>query len=95
MDFGCTPGSHTLVLQMAGPTRNVWIGAFYFRQETTSDLVTVVGKKAVGWSLAGLCLRITPEAGFVKTGAPVGRQVMEQGLQEMIRCLPDGPAFSP
>ncbi|MCB5410526.1 site-specific integrase [Pseudogemmobacter faecipullorum] len=44
-----------------------------------------------------LCLRITPEAGSVKTGAyrivPIHPQLLEMGLPEMIRALPDGPVF--
>ncbi|MDH2327506.1 hypothetical protein QCN27_11580 [Cereibacter sp. SYSU M97828] len=44
-----------------------------------------------------LCLRITPEAGSVKTGryrvVPMHPQLVEMGLPEMIRSLPDGPIF--
>lgn len=43
------------------------------------------------------CLRITPEAGTVKTGryrvVPVHPQLQEMGLVEMIRQLPRGPIF--
>lgn len=44
-----------------------------------------------------LCLRITPEAGSVKTGAyrmvPLHPQLLEMGFPEMIRALPAGPVF--
>ena len=44
-----------------------------------------------------LCLRITPEAGSVKTGAyrivPIHPQLLEMGLPEMIRAMPPGPIF--
>ena len=44
-----------------------------------------------------LCLRITPEAGSVKTGAyrlvPIHPQLLDMGLARMIRSLPPGPVF--
>jgi integrase len=44
-----------------------------------------------------VCLRITPEAGAVKTGnyriVPIHRQLLDMGLPEMIRSLPSGPIF--
>lgn len=44
-----------------------------------------------------LCLRVTPEAGSVKTGAyrmiPIHPQLLYMGLPEMIRALPTGPVF--
>lgn len=44
-----------------------------------------------------LCLRITPDAGSVKTGVyrtvPIHPQLVEMGLTEMIRSLPAGPIF--
>ena len=44
-----------------------------------------------------LCLRITPEAGSVKTAAyrmvPIHPQLLEMGLAKMIRALPSGPIF--
>lgn len=40
-----------MVLQMARPTKNAKTGVYYFRQKTPADLVQVVGKKEVGWSL--------------------------------------------
>jgi integrase len=44
-----------------------------------------------------LCLRITPEAGSVKTGnyriVPLHPQLLDIGLPEMIRSLPPGPIF--
>ncbi|MDD8023124.1 MAG: site-specific integrase [Paracoccaceae bacterium] len=44
-----------------------------------------------------LCLRITPEAGSVKTAiyrmVPVHPQLLEMGLAKMIRALPSGPIF--
>ncbi|MES2550632.1 MAG: DUF6538 domain-containing protein [Pseudomonadota bacterium] len=43
------------------------------------------------------CLRITPDAGSVKTRkyrlAPIHYQLLEQGLLDMVRSLPDGPIF--
>lgn len=43
------------------------------------------------------CLRITPDAGSVKTGryrvVPIHPQLLEMGLVEMIRALPPGPIF--
>lgn len=44
-----------------------------------------------------LCLRITPEAGSVKTGrfriVPLHPQLIDMGLPVMIRALPQGPIF--
>ncbi|MBL9049310.1 MAG: hypothetical protein JNK19_04275 [Tabrizicola sp.] len=44
-----------------------------------------------------LCLRITPEAGSVKTGnyrtVPLHPQLLDMGLPAMIRSLPPGPIF--
>lgn len=44
-----------------------------------------------------LCLRITPEAGSVKTGTyrmvPIHPQLLDMGLPDMIRALPAGPVF--
>lgn len=44
-----------------------------------------------------LCLRITPEAGTVKTGSyrlvPLHPHLIEQGLPEVIRSQPEGPLF--
>jgi hypothetical protein len=40
-----------MVLQMARPTKNAKTGVYYFRQKTPADLVAIVGKKEVGWSL--------------------------------------------
>jgi len=44
-----------------------------------------------------LCLRITPDAGSVKSGnyrvVPIHPQLVEMGLPAMIRCLPEGPVF--
>lgn len=44
-----------------------------------------------------LCLRITPDAGSVKTGVyrmvPIHPQLLEMGLPDMIRALPPGPIF--
>ena len=44
-----------------------------------------------------LCLRITPEAGSVKTGTyrlvPIHPQLLEMGLPEMIRAQRSGPLF--
>jgi integrase len=44
-----------------------------------------------------LCLRITPEAGSVKTGTyrlvPIHPQLLEMGLPEMIRAQRNGPIF--
>jgi integrase len=44
-----------------------------------------------------LCLRITPEAGSVKTGnyrtVPLHPQLLDMGLPAMIRSLPQGPIF--
>ena len=44
-----------------------------------------------------LCLRITPEAGSVKTGAyrmvPIHPQLLDMGLPQMIRGLQPGPVF--
>ena len=36
---------------MARPTKNAKTGVYYFRQKTPADLVAIVGKKEVGWSL--------------------------------------------
>jgi integrase len=72
-----------------------WICAFTGARVTEisqlrkEDLVTEHGV---------VCLRITPEAGSVKTGkyrlAPVHPQLLEQGLVELIQGLPDGPVFA-
>lgn len=40
-----------MVLQMSRPTKNAKSGVYYFRQKTPADLVAIVGKKEVGWSL--------------------------------------------
>ncbi len=40
-----------MVLQMSRPHKNRKSGVYYFRQKTPADLVAVVGKKEVGWSL--------------------------------------------
>lgn len=44
-----------------------------------------------------VCLRITPDAGSVKTGSyrvvPVHPQLLDMGLPAMIRSLPTGPVF--
>lgn len=44
-----------------------------------------------------LCLRITPDAGSVKSRAyrivPIHPQLLEMGLPEMIRAVPPGPIF--
>ncbi|KQB12428.1 integrase [Rhodobacter capsulatus] len=44
-----------------------------------------------------LCLRITPEAGSVKTGTfrlvPIHPQLLDMGLARMFRALPPGPVF--
>ena len=40
-----------MVLQMSCPTKNAKSGVYYFRQKTPADLVAIVGKKEVGWSL--------------------------------------------
>jgi integrase len=71
-----------------------WICAFSgariteVMQMRTEDLIEVHGV---------LSLRITPDAGSVKTGAyrlvPVHPQLSEMGLPEMIRSLPSGPIF--
>lgn len=57
-------------------------------QMRTDDLVVEQGVT---------CLRITPEAGSVKTGkyriVPVHPQLIEMGLPAMIRALPAGPVF--
>lgn len=43
------------------------------------------------------CLRITPEAGSVKTGnfriVPIHPQLLDMGLLQMVRGLPEGPLF--
>jgi integrase len=71
-----------------------WICAFTgariteIMQVRTEDVTEVHGV---------LCLRITPEAGSVKTGAyrlvPIHPQLLDMGLPEMIRALPSGPIF--
>lgn len=71
-----------------------WICAFTgarvteIAQMRTDDLVVEHGV---------LCLRITPDAGSVKTGnyrlAPVHPQLLEQGLPSMVQSLPPGPIF--
>lgn len=71
-----------------------WICAFTGARITevmqlrTSDLIEEHGV---------LCLRITPEAGSVKTGAyrmvPIHPQLLDMGLPQMIRGLPSGPVF--
>ncbi len=71
-----------------------WICAFTgariteVMQMRTEDLIEVHGV---------LSLRLTPEAGSVKTGSyrlvPVHPQLLEMGLPEMIRALPAGPIF--
>jgi hypothetical protein len=40
-----------MVLQMSRPTKSAKTGVYYFRQKTPADLVGIVGKKEVGWSL--------------------------------------------
>lgn len=71
-----------------------WICAFSgariteIMQLRTEDLIEEYGV---------LCLRITPEAGSVKTGAyrmvPIHPQLLEMGLPDMIRARPGGPVF--
>lgn len=71
-----------------------WICAFTgariteVMQMRTDDLITEQGVT---------CLRITPEAGSVKTGkyriVPIHPQLIEMGLPAMIRALPAGPVF--
>ncbi|WP_229447877.1 DUF6538 domain-containing protein [Nitratireductor sp. B36] len=71
-----------------------WICAFTGARITevmqlrTEDLIEVHGVR---------CLRITPEAGSVKTGAyrivPIHPQLSKMGLVEMIHGLPRGPIF--
>lgn len=75
-----------------------WICAFTgarigeVMQLRTEDLIfeTVDGQQVP-------CLRITPEAGTVKTGrfrvVPVHPQLQEMGLVQMIKELPKGPVF--
>lgn len=88
-----TLGRHTAENKRAirwGP----WICAFTgariteVMQMRTEDLMEVHGVK---------CLRITPEAGSVKTGAyrmvPIHPQLSKMGLVEMICALPRGPIF--
>ncbi|WP_420344717.1 DUF6538 domain-containing protein [Paenirhodobacter sp.] len=86
-----TPGRRTVENKRAirwGP----WICAFSGARITevmqlrTEDLIEDHGV---------LCLRITPEAGSVKTGAyrmvPIHPQLLDMGLPQMIRALPAGP----
>ncbi|MFN3723580.1 MAG: DUF6538 domain-containing protein [Paracoccaceae bacterium] len=71
-----------------------WIGAFSgariteIMQLRTEDLIEENGV---------LCLRITPDAGSVKTRTyrivPIHPQLLDMGLPEMIRALPSGPVF--
>jgi integrase len=71
-----------------------WISAFTgariteIMQLRTDDLIEESGV---------LCLRITPEAGSVKTGAyrivPIHPQLLEIGLPQMIRAQRSGPVF--
>lgn len=71
-----------------------WISAFTgariteIMQLRTDDLIEENGV---------LCLRITPDAGSVKTRAyrivPIHPQLLEIGLPQMIHALPSGPVF--
>ncbi|WP_220432306.1 site-specific integrase [Falsirhodobacter xinxiangensis] len=88
----------TLGRRAAGNKRAIrwapWICAFTgariveLMQLRTEDLIEEHGV---------LCLRITPEAGSVKSGnyrmVPIHPQLLEMGLPRMIRSLENGPVF--
>ena len=88
-----TPGRRTVENKRA-IRWGLWICAFSGARITevmqlrTEDLIEDHGV---------LCLRITPEAGSVKTGAyrmvPIHPQLLDMGLPQMIRALPAGPVF--
>ena len=40
-----------MVLQMSRPFKHPKTGVYYFRQRTPADLIAVIGKREVGWSL--------------------------------------------
>jgi integrase len=61
-----------MVLQMARPTKNAKTGVYYFRQKTPADLVAIVGKKEVGWSLGTK----DPEQAKVLNTTAVQKQAM-------------------
>lgn len=75
-----------------------WICAFtgariaeIMQMRTEDLLVEMIDGKAVP------CLRITPEAGSVKSGnfriVPLHPQLLDIGFVEMVRSLPNGPVF--
>lgn len=61
-----------MVLQMSRPTKHAKTGVYYFRQKTPADLVAIVGKKEVGWSLGTK----DPEQAKVLNTLAVQRQAM-------------------
>jgi integrase len=61
-----------MVLQMARPTKNAKTGVYYFRQKTPADLVAIVGKKEVGWTLGTK----DPEQAKVLNAFAVQKQAM-------------------